>query len=115
MGVDAGLIQHFENIFPWGGNLVLLTASLIFYAWGEPVYILLLLFSVLMNYVFGQLLEWDGICSKRNILFCAVLLNIGLLGFFKYSNFLAENINQLVGKDFIPSISSGTDRKVQRH
>ena len=70
-------------------NFVLLSASLIFYAWGEPFYIFLLLFSVLMNYVFGRLLEAERPRFRKWILACGVLSNLGLLAFFKYFNFFA--------------------------
>ena len=76
----------------FAGNIILLLASLIFYAWGEPVYILLLIGSVVMNYLFGLLLSRGGRC-RTWILASAVLLNIGVLGFFKYFNFFASYIN----------------------
>ena len=94
------IVERFGKNFM--GNIVLLLASLIFYAWGEPVYILLLLFSVVMNYVFGRLLDWDGVCCRKLILMIGVLLNVGMLGFFKYFNFFAVYVNQILGGDYIP-------------
>lgn len=94
------IMEHFGKNFV--GNIVLLLASLIFYAWGEPVYILLLLFSVVMNYVFGVLLGVENMRYKKLVLMLDVLLNIGLLGFFKYFNFFAVYINQILGQDYIP-------------
>lgn len=88
-------------------NLVLFLGSLFFYAWGEPVYILLMLFSILANYTLGRMMEraakreesakrtdrkWE-----RQILVLAVVINIGLLVFFKYTNFFLENISHITG------------------
>lgn len=101
--------RRFENKFPHLGNIVLLAASLIFYAWGEPVYIFLLIFSVIMNYMFGLLLGEEtsprfllALGRKKAVLVCSVAFNIGMLGFFKYANFLAGMANQILGSDVIP-------------
>ena len=82
-------------------NIVLLVASLIFYAWGEPVYIFLLLFSVLMNYIFGILIACEKIRFRKILLFLGVVFNISLLAFFKYFNFFAGSINRVLGNDTI--------------
>lgn len=80
-------------------NLVLFISSLIFYAWGEPVYILLMLFSTAVNYAYGLLIT--SYREKKNIarpvLFSSILINAGLLGFFKYYDFLLEAINSVMG------------------
>jgi alginate O-acetyltransferase complex protein AlgI len=80
-------------------NGILLLASLFFYAWGEPVYLFLMLYSILFNYVMGI-----DIARKRNrgkragvSLFFGVLINLLILGFFKYYGFLAENIEAVTG------------------
>lgn len=82
-------------------NPVLLAASLIFYAWGEPVYLFLMLLSIGFNYICGMEIELK---LKRNqgakkALIFAVAVNIGLLGFFKYSGFLMGNLNALLSVD----------------
>lgn len=67
-------------------NLVLFFGSLIFYAWGEPVYVVLMLFSTLSDYIHGRLIErFRGKRSAKILLFTSVVINLGLLGFFKYS------------------------------
>lgn len=82
-------------------NITLTVFSLMFYAWGEPTYILLLLLSVLMNYLFG--LGIGGFQKKDNqsgakaVMIISLLFNIGLLGVFKYSGFIAENLNLIPG------------------
>lgn len=86
-------------------NLVLLVTSLFFYAWGEPIYVLLMIFSIIFNYSFGMLLDnfiFNGSSSKvtKGILIINVLVNLGILGFFKYADFAIENINSLLGTDF---------------
>lgn len=79
-------------------NIILLIASLFFYAWGEPRYIFLMLFSIAMNYVFGIIVENQEKLKIRKILvILCVLFNLGLLAYFKYFNFLVGNINALFG------------------
>ena len=76
-------------------NGILVFFSLLFYAWGEPVYVFLMLFSVAVNYAGGRLLEKyrDFPRKKRAALWGTVAVNLGLLGYFKYFNFLAELVN----------------------
>lgn len=78
-------------------NLVLLLASLIFYAWGEPLYVFLMLYSILFNYVMGIDIERHQKKKKsaKGSLILAVAVNLFLLGFFKYYGFLAGNLEQL--------------------
>jgi alginate O-acetyltransferase complex protein AlgI len=80
----------------WLKNGVLLAFSLVFYAWGEPVYIILMLYSIFMNYIFGRLMDDHRTCAKEILIF-TVVLNIGILAFFKYSGFLVRNINAIFG------------------
>lgn len=81
-------------------NIVLLLASLFFYAWGEPVYVVLMLFSAAFNYIFGldigRRIERGARGAKANLIL-AVGVNLFLLGFFKYSGFLVETVNALTG------------------
>ena len=76
-------------------NALLLAASLLFYAWGEPVYVLLMLLSIAVNYVFGRLLERRA--HSKALLAAAVIFNLGLLFYFKYLNFTVDNLNALFG------------------
>ena len=82
-------------------NGLLMVFSLFFYAWGEPKYIVLMVISVLMNYVFGLLIESYGtkeMHGKRRFLLAAcVACNLLLLGYFKYYNFIVGSINSLFG------------------
>ena len=84
-------------------NLVLLFFSLIFYAWGEPVYVLLMIFSIIYNYVAGIEIDYnlaEGNERKAKYVFILdVVVNLGMLGFFKYYGFFLENINVILPFD----------------
>ncbi len=85
-------------------NILLLVASLLFYAWGEPVYILLLIFSVFFNWLLARLMAVKEIRAKA-LLVVAVLFNIGLLVVYKYSGFLVQTVNDLLSLQLpVPSI-----------
>ena len=75
-------------------NIVLLIFSLIFYAWGEPKFILLMLLVSLLNYISGLIIDKnDNKKIKKYTVVICVILNLLLLGFFKYTNFIIENLN----------------------
>ena len=85
-------------------NIILLVASLIFYAWGEPRYVFLLLFSVTMNWAFGLCI--DRFAAHRKLfLVLAVVGNLGLLGYFKYCNFFLNTLDHLLPWVNIPRTS----------
>lgn len=81
-------------------NFVLLIASLIFYAWGEPVYVVLMIFSILINYVSGLELEHymnSGDMRKAKLACITnVVINLLILGFYKYYGFLLDNLNAVL-------------------
>ncbi|MBQ3164695.1 MAG: MBOAT family protein [Lachnospiraceae bacterium] len=85
-------------------NGILLVFSLIFYAWGEPVYILLMLFATLVDYANGLLMERFGTTKIKRTFFlcCSIIVNLSVLAFFKYADFLIININGLFGTDISP-------------
>ena len=90
-------------------NTWLFLASLFFYAWGEPVYVVLMLVSIIANWVFG--LAIDNTSSKkmvdakrRVLLIVSIVFNVAVIGFFKYEGFLAANVNALVGIQAIPDL-----------
>ena len=89
-------------------NAVLFAVSLVFYAWGEPVYVVLMLFSALSDWAHGLLLEkWD----ERPRLRCAALIssvsiNLGLLGFFKYAGLVVRTLNAALGLSLsVPAVA----------
>lgn len=75
-------------------NAFLLVVSLIFYAWGEPLYVFVMIFSILANYVCGL---WIGKEKNRLALVAGICINLGLLCLFKYSAFIVDNVNMLLG------------------
>ena len=77
-----------------GKNVILLLASIFFYAWGEPVYVVLMLFSCVFNYVCGLDIGNESGNKKFKLVF-AVVVNLVVLGFFKYWGFLLETINAI--------------------
>ena len=83
-------------------NAVLILFSLVFYAWGEPVYVLLLIAMSGVNWLFGILL---GKQHKKWLLVLAIVLDLGCLAVFKYAGFLVENLNTLGLAIPVPKIS----------
>lgn len=81
--------------------MVLLVASLIFYAWGEPVYVLIMLFSTVFDYTNGRLIEYfqkKNCPGKAKVTLVIDLIgNLGILGFFKYADFFIGNLNTITG------------------
>lgn len=79
-------------------NLVLFMASLIFYAWGEPVYVVLMLFSTIVDYTHGRIVDYCRINDRNQMaglaVFSSVVINLMLLGVFKYSDFCIDILNQ---------------------
>lgn len=80
-------------------NLFILISGLIFYAWGEPVYVLIMIVSTLIDYTAGLLIyRFDKSKTiKRICLIVSLLMNLGLLGVFKYSGFIMQNIDIIFG------------------
>ena len=91
---------------PYWRNAVLLIGSIVFYAFGEPVYVFLIIGSVLMNYLLALGIgKSGGGIRKRLLLAVDIILNVGILAVFKYSAFIVENINLLGGTEFeVPQI-----------
>ncbi len=88
-------------------NIILILFSLIFYAWGEPVWVILLIFSALVDYVNGLLIEKHrNKIGARIALLCSIIINIGILLGFKYTGFIYENLNFIFGLNLrIPHIT----------
>lgn len=82
-------------------NLLLLFASVLFYSFGEPKYVLLLLISGIVNYLCGLGIGRTEGGRKKAVLALAVILNLGALGYFKYFDFLAASANALAGRELI--------------
>jgi alginate O-acetyltransferase complex protein AlgI len=76
-------------------NGFLLLASLVFYAWGEIFFVLVMLASIAFNYIFGRLIGTAEPSRKRGYLVAGVVANLSLLAYFKYANFIVDNLQQL--------------------
>ena len=81
----------------WGRNLLLLAASLVFYWWGEPKFVAVMVASIGMNYLFGL---WVHACKQRGRsvkppIVCTVIANLSILFVFKYLNFTLRNLKLL--------------------
>ncbi len=88
-------------------NTVLFLASLVFYAWGEPVYVVLMIFSTIFNYIFGILVDRakarEKVKAAKAVVAVSVVVNLAILGYFKYADFLIANVNAIF-KTSIPSL-----------
>lgn len=84
-------------------NFVLFVSSLFFYAWGEPVYVVLILFSSLTDYLAGRAVAYykdrGHKTGAKAAVFCSAAVNLSLLGFFKYADFFVESIGFLTGME----------------
>lgn len=79
-------------------NGVLLLSSLVFYGWGEPRYLPVMLVSILQGYIFGRLIErFRDTRRAKLFLVLSVLLSLGTLAYFKYADFMIANLNALTG------------------
>ena len=88
-------------------NIILIIFSLVFYAWGEPVCVALLIFSSFIGYIFAmQIHKSETEQQKKMYLIISLIINIGLLGIFKYTGFFVNNLNALLPIDLpVPNIS----------
>lgn len=82
-------------------NAVLLLCSLVFYTWGEPVYIFLMIFSIIFNYISGLDIARNlkNRRAARGSLIFNLIVNLGILGFFKYEGFLLDSLNSVLPVD----------------
>lgn len=101
--LPAALLLYFASPRR-GKNAALLLISLLFYAWGEPVYIVLLLFSAVTDYANGLLIErFRGRTAlQRLTLIFSLAVNVGVLWFFKYADFLIHSLNGALGTSIAP-------------
>ena len=99
------LVMYFSVPFKFR-NFVLLIVSLIFYGWGEPIYVFIMFYSIVVDYICGYFAgkyrETDKRKAKMAVIASAVL-NLGVLGFFKYYTFIVSNL-QLLPFDFLKAI-----------
>ncbi|MSC86308.1 MBOAT family protein [Eubacterium sp. am_0171] len=78
-------------------NFLLIIASLLFYAYGEPVYVLLMIFSIIINYLFGRTMAAANRSLKKGMLALSVCVNLGFLVVFKYADMMIGTVNRQCG------------------
>ena len=79
-------------------NYILLIASILFYAWGEPRYLAIMILTILVNYIGANYINRSrNIKHRKHLLFATILTDLGFLFYFKYFNFMLENIYALFG------------------
>ncbi len=84
-------------------NFFLLIADLFFYGWGEPVLVLLMIFSIVVNWIAGILIDKTDSKKKKNlILILSVIIDLGMLGFFKYTGLITNTIRMILPGANIP-------------
>ena len=88
-------------------NAFLLIVNLIFYGWGEPIFILVMFVSIITNYIFGLLIEKNRANERLSKAFVilSVIISLGLLGVFKYAGFVNELLRSLPFMSFLPKIA----------
>ena len=91
-------------------NVVLLLFSLFFYSWGEPVWVFLLMLTAFLDYTWAKCIEYFNLTGqqrrKKIALIASLVFDLGMLGVFKYSGFVVENINLLTGLSLpVPKIA----------
>lgn len=78
----------------------LVVGSLAFYAYWNPAYLVLLLFSIGFNFVIGRVLSKENYWRRRSVLIFGIGVNLGLLAYFKYANFFVDNVNVVFGSEW---------------
>lgn len=87
-------------------NLVILASSIFFYAWGAPEFVYIALTSIVLNFYLVQWLhKTERSLTKRLLLVASIVLNLGLLAYFKYANFFIENVNSALGSIGVDGVS----------
>lgn len=81
-------------------NFFLVVASLIFYAWGEPRFVVLMLISIFINWFVGKLIDRGG--QKRAALLIGIAINLLILGYYKYAKFFVQIINSISNRQVVP-------------
>ena len=86
---------------------MLLIGSLSFYAWGETVYVLFLMLSIVVNYILGRIIASHSTGFRNTAFTAGIFLNLSMLAIFKYSNFLVEALNLVLFRFNIPPVTIG--------
>jgi len=104
--LPIALLVYFVVPMKWR-NIWLLLISLVFYGWGEPVYVFLMIFTIIVDHISGYFVDKYLDTDKRkskNVMIIAIVINLGILGFFKYYDFIAANLRLIPGLGGIPAL-----------
>ncbi len=99
--LPLNLLLYYSTKNPVWRNAILIAFSLFFYGWGEPIWISLMIFSAIIDYTCSLFIEkYRNSKWKKAFLIISLISNLGLLATFKYSSFIVENVNGLLGTSF---------------
>ena len=101
----ASVLAVYYLVPPKARNIVLLLFSLVFYGWGEPVYVFLMIATITVDYICGYIIgrDLDSKPKRAKVtLIVSIVINLALLGVFKYYDFFAGTLNSLLGREFSP-------------
>lgn len=103
----ASVLAVYYLVPPKASNIVLLLFSLVFYGWGEPVYIFLMIATITVDYICGYIIgrDLDSKPKRAKVtLIVSIVINLALLGVFKYYDFFAGTLNSLLGRGVFPTL-----------
>lgn len=103
----ASVLAVYYLVPPKARNIVLLLFSLVFYGWGEPVYVFLMIATITVDYICGYIIgrDLDSKPKRAKVtLIVSIVINLALLGVFKYYDFFAGTLNSLFGRGVFPTL-----------
>lgn len=103
----ASVLAVYYLVPPKARNIVLLLFSLVFYGWGEPVYVFLMIATITVDYICGYIIGCDLDSKPKRAkvtLIVSIVINLALLGVFKYYDFFAGTLNSLLGRGVFPTL-----------
>lgn len=103
----ASVLAVYYLVPPKARNIVLLLFSLVFYGWGEPVYVFLMIATITVDYICGYIIgrDLDSKPKRAKVtLIISIVINLALLGVFKYYDFFAGTLNSLLGRGVFPTL-----------
>ena len=103
----ASVLAVYYLVPPKARNIVLLLFSLVFYGWGEPVYVFLMIATINVDYICGYIIgrDLDSKPKRAKVtLIVSIVINLALLGVFKYYDFFAGTLNSLLGRGVFPTL-----------
>ena len=103
--IDRKLLSNHNHHSCLSKNIIIVIFSLIFYGWGEPIYVFLMIICVFLNYLSGLGIDRFKGKSRKTALVLGLICNIAILGIFKYAGFFAQTLSDIGIPMSIPKIS----------